>query len=546
MKKKLLLIMIIILGINFCSCELLTEKKNSDKPSNDLIEDEIMDKGPQKGGQISLFSTKPDTLNPLVTNNVYIQEYMDFVFESLIKIDKSQKAIGELAESWEYSQDGTILTFQLKENIFWQDGTPLTSDDVIYTFELIKNPQIQTIYKTNLDNVASFIAVDKRNLKVVLNKPNSLNVNLFTFPILPRHYYQIVDIQNPEAKCNQSLIGSGPYTFESYDKNTSLNLKANGSWWRSKRKDSSLTYPLISSIVIKLYNATSDSVDAFLRKEIDVTPVDVRESSKYSIRLDTILKRFPGRNFDYLSFNMSRAEFGDKNLRQAIGLALDREKLNEEAIPGEGVVVDLPIMPAIYLAEGEMKLIKSDILNAKKLLDDSGWVEKDGLRTKRVNYRYINSFDLVVNNDNKRRIKIAEKIKAQLKQVGLEINVIPKTWDEIVNLNKTRNYQLLLTGIKIPSVPDISYMFSNSPFNYSFYSNKIVDDGLNSLKSELDATKQKRIFTDTCNVILEDSPILGICCYNNAMLFSKKVRGNINPYAWDRYNNISEWYIIQN
>ena len=193
MKKRVLfLIITITISIFFTSCAALSigdEKTEEENKYNFLnSQDDVIDTGPVKGGALKLYATTPDTLNPILTNNMYVREYCGFIYESLAVIDKNQKAVPVLAKSWETSYDGLTWTFHIKENIFWHDNMPFSAEDVEFTLNaIITSPN--SSYKANVNNVTTFSAVDAKTFRIVLKNPNSFTAELMTFPILPKHYF---------------------------------------------------------------------------------------------------------------------------------------------------------------------------------------------------------------------------------------------------------------------------------------------------------------------------------------------------------------------
>jgi peptide/nickel transport system substrate-binding protein len=123
------------------------EEKENNKETE--YSGDIMDKGPVRGGNLRLFSTVPDTLNPILTKNLYVKDFSELIFESMTKLDKSQKPIPVLADKWEVSQDGLTWVFYLRNDVVWQDGTPFTAEDVEFTLKNILDPKVDTIYKKN-------------------------------------------------------------------------------------------------------------------------------------------------------------------------------------------------------------------------------------------------------------------------------------------------------------------------------------------------------------------------------------------------------------
>ena len=246
----LIIIMSMIICIEMTSCAMTGSNVNDDQTGNVLGPDiTVKDTGPVKGGVIKIFSTVPDTLNPLLTQNSYVKDFTSLIFEGLVKIDRDQKVIPVLAKSWEVSDDGLIWTFYLRNNVYWHNGMPFTADDVKFTFDTIQNSSIASIYKENLKNISVYTAVDRTTFRIFLKKQNSFTADLLNFPIISRDYYLGENITNLESKNNMRPIGTGPYKYVS-KKGSSIILTANSKWWNSQGSGngSSTQLPYISEI----------------------------------------------------------------------------------------------------------------------------------------------------------------------------------------------------------------------------------------------------------------------------------------------------------
>ncbi len=546
-KKTLLFIISISISILFTSCTALSigEENNQNNEYNFLdSEDDVIDTGPVKGGVLRLYSTIPDTLNPILTNNLYVRDYSEFVFESLVKLDKSQKAIPVLAKSWEVSNDGLTWTFHLEENILWHDNMPFTAEDVEFTLNAIINSP-NSSYKTNVNNITTFMVVDQKTFKIVLRNPNSFTAELMTFPILPKHYFFGEDLI-ASAK-NNTPIGTGPYKFSELSPGQYVKFRSNENWWKAEQADKgSVKLPYIEEIEIRLYEKTKISSEAFQGGDVDLLTIDRSLWSKYNGRPDITMKKYTTNNFEYIAFNLSNKILKLPEVRQAIAYAVDKTKIINDLLPGEAVASDLPLMPDTWLNDTNAVFYSTDREKARKLLEDSGWKESNGLLYNRINgVNTALKLELLVNEDNNLRVKVAEEIKNQLKEIGIELTIKKLKWeDEIKNLDK-RKFDMVFIGCQVTSIPDLSFMYSSETgtLNLSGYKNIEVDEYLKKIMSEKDESLKKAYYLKMKELINQDLPCLGLYFYNDAVIYSKKLKGEFNPYLWNRYFDLIQWYI---
>jgi peptide/nickel transport system substrate-binding protein len=557
-KKFLLLLLVITLCIAMVSCRTGgLNNQNINYQAGTLIHknnDDIMDKGPVKGGTLNLYITEPDTLNPIITGNANIRDMSDLIFEPLIKLDKTQKPVPALAKKWDVSSDGLTWTFYMREGVNWHDGIPFTAEDVEFTFSTILNHNLNSIYKSKLQNITTFAAIDRNTFRIILKRPNSFTPELMTFPIIAKHSFAGENIIN--ASANMSPNGTGPFKFRSYNKNSTIKLVANDKWWNSDNPDKRYpNLPYLAEIDVKIFNNTKDAINAFQTGDIDVTSVAIGESGKYQGRSDLILKRFIGSKFDFIAFNNTKPSLSDKTVRQAIAYAIDRHKIINDLIPGEAVVSDLPIIPGSWLNESSSTGYSFNKEKLRGILTQNNWKQDhEGYWYKYINGLYTPlSFELLVNQDNQIRLKVAQKIMEQLGLMGFKINIKKAAGEELIRLVNSRRYDMAILGCTVSNPMDISYLYASSSSqhigsdvlipNISAYSNPVVDNYFYEIAKEAELTKRNKLFSSMRDVINNDVPYLGLYFYNESTLYNKRLRGDISPYLWNKSNNITKWYL---
>lgn len=518
--------------------------------------DEVVDSGPASGGTLKLFSTEPDTLNPITTENIYVRDFLSLVYEGLTAVDASQKAIPVLAERWEVSSDGLTWTFYIRGGVEWHDGKPLTASDVEFTFNMISNGSIFSAYEYNLRNIASYSAVDSGTFRLLLKKPNAFTELLMTMPIVPKHVLtedilsSALDIEKP--------VGTGPFRFVSYEKEKSVRLEANKEWWNSPNTDGEglPEKPYIDVVEVAIYKDASSAAEAFQDKETDILYIDDIDYEKYSARTDIAIKKFPGRNYDFIAFNLSKPATGLVNVRKAIASCMDRSGLVQNLLSEIAVEADIPVIQGTWMNNAPPDSGGPDIQECIRLLEEEGFTEDD-----RGYYKYIKGvrtrleLELLVNDDNRKRVEIANELASQLAKGGITLKVTALKWDEVFKRVEAGKYDLLLTGIRIPSIPDVSYLYSypymdalpsadtDTAWNICDYNDETVDGYIKSIFSQNDEALRKALFLNMKQKLEEDVPYIGICFYNNAVLYNKRLRGSISPHVWNRLNGVEGWYI---
>jgi peptide/nickel transport system substrate-binding protein len=548
--SKAFILIIFILIIMLTSCSLPQNSASTDETSKDSAvqkSDDVIDNGPVKGGTLKLFCTSPDTLNPILTNNLYVKEFEGFIFESLVSLDKSQKPVPCLSDSWEVSSDGLIWNFHIRDKVFWHDGQPLTSEDVEFTVDTLLKNNINSVYKRNVENIANFSSVDKNNFKIILKKANSFTAELMTFPILPKHYFLGEDILKTTK--NMNPVGTGPYKFASYTEKKNISLIANDNWWKAREPSSNVpNAPLIDNISINIYNDGNEQLNAFQTRDVDVVSLGPEESSRYSGRTDLTIKKFTGKSYEFVSFNLSNPLTADLAVRQAIANTVDKIKIVSDLLPGEAVASDVPVIPDTWLYDTNIVSYTPNIQTAKDILSKDGWKEDNGTLYKNINGVLTPlNLELLVNEDNETRIRVADKISEQLKDIGINLKITKLGWDDEQKLIGSHKYEMALMGWSISSIPDISFAYATNEIaagrNIAGYSNKDVDKYLQDIILENDSNKKKALFLNMKDIINNEVPYIGLYFYDNAMLYNNRVRGVMNPYIWNEFTDITQWYL---
>ncbi|MDP4093698.1 MAG: peptide ABC transporter substrate-binding protein [Bacillota bacterium] len=544
------ILILIILCTSLASCGMSVQglSKNSENTGSQQSQngDSVLDKGPVQGGTINLFTTVPDSLNPILSSNLYVQSFSRFVYEGLFKTGKDQSAVPELCDKWEVSPDGLTWTFHIRENVMWQDNIQLTAEDVEFTVSTILNPAIKSIYKTNLQNVLSFAAIDRNNFRMVLKKADSFTPESLIFPIISKHSFSGEDVANSQE--NMKPMGTGPYKFISYDGKT-VKFVVNEAWWGlAEKKDNSPRKPYISEIDVKVYKNSSDALNALQSKNIDVAFSDALESSRYNGNASIAIKKYPGRNFDYIAFNMTKPVTADKSVRQAIAYTLDKNRIINDVASGGATESQLPIFPNSWLGESLTYTYTHDVNKAKEVLSQNGWKVSNGVNYKNINgvYREL-TLNLLVNDDNETRSKIADDIKAQLAEAGINVNIQKLPFDQEFKQISSKQYDIAIVGVSSASRPDLSFEYASSEIatgkNIAGYSNTQVDSLLGQILNTNDNQNKKMSYSSLNNIINDEIPYIGLFYYDNAVLYNKRIKGDLSPYYADLYNDITGWYI---
>jgi len=564
MKKalRIFLLLFVISSILLSACTVNLKTKT------DVVEDsyndkyDVIDKGPIKGGSIRLFTTPIDTLNPILTNNIYVQDFLGLVFEGLYKLDNTQQPLPVLAKSSTISPDGIILTITLQDNIKWHDKMPLKAEDVVFTINTIMDAKNNSIYIKNVQNIESVTAIDNNTVNIKLKQPYSFIKNELTFPIIPMHHFLNENITDKKSKINLKPIGTGPYCFTSYDTEAGIKLKLNVQWLNvagnnnetgisgtnnNKTNKSDISLPYIPAVEIKIFKNSNDANSAFQARDIDVIPAEYGEFRKYIGRTDITMKRYIGKNYEFVAMNLKKGPLADKRVRNSLNNLINKKQLVDKVASGIAVPAEMPIIPNSWVYQLINSPQSNDLEETKALMAESGYVLNSSNKYVKKNTKKPLMLKLIVNDDNMLRFSVAKEIASELSKNGITVEVNRMPWADVQKNIKAGNYDMTISGYRISSIPDLSFAYSTaaiaSGLNVDGYSNPTVDAYLQHILTENNFETQKGVYTNLFAAISEDRPYIGLFFLNESVMYSKNIRGAVNPYVWNKYNDIPQWYI---
>ena len=514
------------------------DKKNEEI---EITEDTpIKEEQPIQGGELSIPVTQFETLNPILNTNTSVYHMNMLIYDGLISLNEKFEARPALAKSWSYTESGILV--DLAENVTWHDGKPFTAEDVKFTIEALKG-------SLQLPNAPNYAAYTRHitNIKVLgdlklLIEFDSLaktSVELLNFPIISKSQFKSID--NVYKSLDVIPVGTGRYKVTAYSKLKSLTLIANDNYWGQR--------PYISNISVKIVPDKEAALTSVEADDVSIAEANALDWEKFAEDKTLKLHEFVTLEYEFLAFNFNRELFRDKNIRKAFAYAIDRHTIVNEVYYGHATITDTPIHPDSWLyAENENKYGK-DIQKAKELLIASKWIDanQDGL-VEDDQGRNL-SFKLMVNNDSQERVKIAELMAKQLKQVGIEVIVEAVGWEEYYNRIYAGNYDVTIGGWQLSPIPDFSFAFHTNYLgrtNFLGYSNQELDQLLIEMPSIQQTANRRQKYVQFQRVFAEELPCFSLFFKNHALVMKNYVRGNMEPRPFNIYQNIEVWYVNKN
>lgn len=492
---------------------------------------------------------QPQHVNPIISqSNSADEDLVQLVYSGLLKYDGQGKIIPDLAESYEISDDKTLYTFHLKNNVVWHDGEPFGADDVLFTANALSDPAYKSPLRINWQGIATNV-LDGNTITFQIKSPYVGFLNNLTFGILPKHIWETVSPDKFSlTDLNLEPIGTGPYKYSSIQKDSggniiSYKLAANPNYFTGK--------PYISKITFNYYADDTAALEAYNSKEVmSVNSISPQEISAIKLAQSTATHKFNIPRYFAVFINQTKSvALASDDVRNALAQATNRQEIADSVLAGSGQPVYSPILKGMLGYSEDLEKREFDLEKANKILDDTGWSKgENGIRSKNGTALRFS----LITTDWPELAQTAEILKEQWAKVGADVSVSTYSISDIQqNHLRPREYDALLFGQVLGADPD-PYSFWHSSqkrdpgLNLSLFGNSDTDKLIEDGRVEFDPEKRARIYVDFQKLLLAENP--AIFLYSPAYLYpvNKKVQGiNIENLTSPAriFSDIQHWYI---
>ena len=456
------------------------------------------------------WSSEPDTMNPLTSYSTEGLEVQQLIYDKLMDYDANLKAVPALATSSDVSADGTEVTYHLRTGVTWHDGEPFSADDVVFTYTTIAE-QASSGYAQWLGDMKSCKAKGD-DVIVTFSKPQAFDPAL-AIPILPKHIWEGMSNADVQKFANDTPVGTGPYTFGEWKHGQTVSVNRYESFWG--------TPPGPAAILWVLYQNEDVMAQSMKAGEVDIlpeVPPTIYDGIGGVAGLTPV--SLPGFSFHHIGMNVSTASDSkgsplllQKELRQALACATDRNQLVQIALAGHGKPGAGLIPPA--LTDFQLQLTADQELNANpdkanQLLDGLGYtMNADGVRETSDGQPL--EFRLIAIESTTVDVRAAQLFKDSVAKVGIKIDLTTMDENTLGNIvYSTTDWDLFVwgwdSGVNDPDyllgVPLTSQIGGN---NDIYYSNPQYDDLYAQQASELDLTKRVGLVDQAQQLFYDDS-----------------------------------------
>ena len=495
-------------------------------------------------------------LNPMLDwNNSADRDINRLIFSGLIKFDSHGLPQPDLAESWGTSADGMFYNFSLRPHAVWHDGQPVTSDDVIFTIELIKSAG--SLFPQDIKDLWSKIEIKRLNDKTLqfkLPEPFAPFLDYVTFGVLPKHLLETIPSdQLANAEFNLKPIGSGPYKFDrlltSGGQITGVVLLANADYF--------IQPPFIEQVVFRYYPSSAAAFDAYKQGEvlgISQLTNDTLEPALTETTLSVYTSRLPQTGLVFLNLNNPSVPFlQSEKVRRALLLGVNRNMIVSHILNGQAIVADGPILPGSWAYYEDIEQLDYDPDAAAALLIKEGYVIPAGGGEVRAKDGQFLTFTLV-HPDDTIHTQIAQTLQSDWALIGVKIELQAVAYNSLVNdFLSTRNYQAALADLNTSRTPDPDpYLFwhqseATGGQNYSQWDNRTASEFLETARTTADFAERARLYRNFQVVFTKEMPSLPLYYPVYSYGVDAQVQGvQVAPLydVSDRLALIGEWYLI--
>lgn len=481
------------------------------------------------------------TLVPVLASDSSSSEICGMVFNGLVKYDKDVRIAGDLAERWDVSPDGTVITFYLRHNVRWHDGAPFTAGDVEFTYKKLIDPAVKTPYSGDFERVARLEVIDDYTVKVVYKEPFSPGLASWGMWMMPRHILGKEDLNKSDF--SRHPVGTGPYRFKTWKTGEKIELVANDDYFEGR--------PYIDRYI---YRVIPDDSTIFLElqtKGVDWTGLSplqyTRQTDNKFFRTNYNKFRYPSFGYTYLAYNLNDPKFRDVRVRNAINLAINKQEIVDTIFFGLAKVTTGPFLMGSWAYNDAVKSAPYDPQQARAMLAEAGWkdsngdgwVEKDGKDFE---------FTMIVNQGNNDRLRTAEMVQKYLKDVGIRMKIRVLEWSALINdfLNKKR-FEAVLMGWFLGRDPDNYDIWHSSKtregeFNFISYANPEVDRLLEEARRTFDQPKRQVAYHRVHEILKAEQPYTFLYSAEALPIVSSRFRGVESSPIGIGYNFI-KWYV---
>ena len=457
----------------------------------------------------------PDTLDPVATTTTTVGNMVDYVVETLVRIDKEGNLQPLLAESWEVSDDGLTVIFRLRKGVKFHDGTPFNAEAVKFNIDRMLDPDVRVPIRAPYTPIESVEVVDEYTVKLNLKEPSAPLVNAFSWTTAGMISPKSVEEYGNTYKNAQHPVGTGPYVFKERVKGEKIVVEKFEDYWGEK--------PYYDVVEFRIVPEAATRESLLLAGQVDLIilpPAADIPALQQNPDVEVLLA--PSDRTIFVAINNLDPILKDKRVRQALNYAVDKRAIIDKVLFGAADPMDAPMAPSLfgYCKVGEYPY---DPDKAKALLKEAGY-EKLDLKFIAPTGRYVQDF------------QAAQAISGYLAEVGVNAPVSTMDWPSYVATivkppeeNETQLHYLGWAPAYLDAAQQmLQFLSTYAPPNgleTSFYKNEKVDELILKAAKETDPEVRANLYCEASKIVWDDAPWIFLWVQRFPIVYSSKVTG---------------------
>ena len=468
----------------------------------------------------------------------------NLVYNGLTKVDKDLNVVGDLAKSWEVSDDKLRIIFKLRKNVYWHDGVEFSAEDVKFTFMTILNPDNAVPYIASFQDIESIRIIDKHTIEFIYKKPYAPALLKLGMGIIPKHLFENTDIR--DSKYARAPIGTGPYKLNIWKTDQYMILNSYKNYFLGQPYISKYVERIIPDQAVQFLELVTGGIDS-----MSLSPYQYKyrtDTSKFNLRFNKY--KYLAHQYTYIGYNLKDPMFSDKRVRQALSYALDKEAIIEGVLMGLGEECSGPFIKNTYAYNRDVKKYPYSPAKARELLAEAGWedTDADGILDKDGQPF---SFKLITNQGNKQREDVVTIAQRNWQEIGIKVEV--QTIAFVTFLKEfvdKRNFQALILGWTMPIDPDCynvwhSEAIKEGGLNFIGYNNPEVDKLIEAARGTYDLDERAKCYRKIHAILAEEQPYTFLYFPYALPAVNKRFKGIIPAPAGISHDFI-HWYVPVN
>lgn len=466
----------------------------------------------------------PATLDPTTTteeNALLVEEMM---FRPLVGIDQERRPAPSLAVSWSVSPDGLAYEFHLDPKATWDGGSPVTSDDVRFTVERIRDPKIPAMtWRSGFEDLMAIETPDGATVRFRFREPYAERMLVFNLPIVSAAAFKRA--KGP-VETDRNPVGSGPYRFASWESNQKIRLVRRSGATPAEAGFTEVIFRVIPDGAVRFQAGSRGELDEF---RISRDQRKAAEANPQFLARNRILK-VPQFLQVLVIWNCKVPILSDPRVRRALALAWARQEAAKRLYPPDGAsLISGPFLPGVAEAAPDVAPPREDPAQSARLLEEAGWKAGSGSVRRRAGKKA--TLELLFPAGQSIYTNLAEILRSGYERVGVELTLRPLDWAAFSQRADSGEFEMQLTG-RIFLPPNLDpyqyYHSSQAPPrgpNVGFYKNAEADRAMEAARKEMDDAKRLELYRQVHRLLAADPPADFLWGVDQFWAIAKRVDG---------------------